>query len=368
MGGAVSVGAPVSASVEAVLKAEYDKRVAAGASEEDLDKLMKTSLPSVIVFNQIDMDHSGSVDAAELKRALIALPRNGRHVGDGKDPPFVPFEGMVATLDSDSSGEISLSEWIENLGKLPDLQKAIEASVDPRTGKLAKYRSLEEQLALRMQQRDDCEARAQKGEDVETELEKRHKQVALLQSQLGLAGVIVFNQLDLDGSGKLEREELLRAIKHMCKSSDQAADLNEEELTTLTEGYIKLIDVDGDGIIDMDEWLFRLDRAPRFQEMVEEGVDGVTGKIRGYRTLPEQLAKLEKNIADLEAQASAGEDVGTELERRNTQRDKCAARLAEVEATRAAAEAENKKVMDEVEAKMAAVTAESEAPAPARSE
>jgi hypothetical protein len=105
-------------------------------------ELLDANLANIIVFNQIDCDHSGSVSASELKRMLIALPRHGRTVDDGKEPPFVPFESLVETLDSDGDKNITLTEWLTNLQKLEGLVAAIKASVDPATGKLAKCKLL----------------------------------------------------------------------------------------------------------------------------------------------------------------------------------------------------------------------------------
>ena len=39
-------------------------------------------------------------------------------------------------LDSDSNGTISEKEWLENLERCQDLKAALEADIDPDTGKL----------------------------------------------------------------------------------------------------------------------------------------------------------------------------------------------------------------------------------------
>ena len=81
-------------------------------------ELLDANLANIIVFNQIDCDHSGSVSASELKRMLIALPRHGRTVDDGKEPPFVPFESLVETLDSDGDKKIDRDEFKKGITKL----------------------------------------------------------------------------------------------------------------------------------------------------------------------------------------------------------------------------------------------------------
>ena len=133
------VSAPLSNNTLAALAAlKEEKLKEEGVTEADVEALLQTHLPSIVVFNQIDCDHSGSVSASELKRMLVALPRHGRTVDDGKEPKFVPFENLVETLDSDGDKTITLSEWLTNLPKLQGLEQAIKASVDVQTGKLAK--------------------------------------------------------------------------------------------------------------------------------------------------------------------------------------------------------------------------------------
>ena len=129
---------PVSASTEAALKKLYEEKKAAGEEDDAINAALAAATPAVIVFNQIDIDGSGSIDTGELKRLLKGLPRNKPTDGS----PFVPFEEMASTLGGDDA-QISLLEWVDNLAKLPGLKTAIESNLDPATGKLATYLSLE---------------------------------------------------------------------------------------------------------------------------------------------------------------------------------------------------------------------------------
>lgn len=86
----------------------------------------------VLVFQQIDTDGSGSVDRKELQALLDQLPRKKPAPG----VEFVPFEQMLATLDSDKDGTISVEEWLNNLSKLPGLHMAILGAIDEETGAL----------------------------------------------------------------------------------------------------------------------------------------------------------------------------------------------------------------------------------------
>ena len=76
MGGGVSMPAvPVSASTEAALKKLYEEKKAAGEEDDAINAALAAATPAVIVFNQIDIDGSGSIDTGELKRLLKGLPR-----------------------------------------------------------------------------------------------------------------------------------------------------------------------------------------------------------------------------------------------------------------------------------------------------
>jgi len=75
---------------------------------------------------------------------------------------FVPFESMVLTLDSDGDGEISMQEWLDNLANLPGLKTAIDACLDPETGKIIGYQSLEDRLAVLLEKKTTAEAQLAK--------------------------------------------------------------------------------------------------------------------------------------------------------------------------------------------------------------
>jgi len=66
---------------------------------------------------------------------------------------FVPLEEMLTEFDDNGDGVISLDEFIAHLKDAPALWQAIHSNINPATGKLKGYVSLEQQLA-------DLEAKA----------------------------------------------------------------------------------------------------------------------------------------------------------------------------------------------------------------
>ena len=83
------------------------------------------------------------------------------------------------------------------------------------------------------------------------------------------------------------------------------------------------LDVNGDGAISEDEWIAQIHAIPSLKASIEQAIDPATGKIIGYRSLEQQLFKLQKNVADLEAKIAAGEaGLEEELEKRKAQAKK----------------------------------------------
>ena len=234
----------------------------------------------------------------------------------------MPFEELVDTLDADKDGDISLDEWLTNLAKLPGLKAAIEGAIDPATGKVQGYLSLEQMLDETLAKLAPLEAKAAAGggdaalDDAEkAEAAKLRELAAKLRASVGSAGLAVFRQVDLDHSGKIDRKELMRVLKQLPKPEKMPPGAKKMSLDEI----VAVLDVDGDGVIDEAEWLAQLEKIPALKASIEQAVDPATGKIVGYRTLEEQLTKVMRQAAELEAKAAAGEDVAEELEKRRAQ-------------------------------------------------
>ena len=198
---------PVSASTEAALKKLYEEKKAAGEEDDAINAALAAATPAVIVFNQIDIDGSGSIDTGELKRLLKGLPRNKPTDGS----PFVPFEEMASTLGGDDA-QISLLEWVDNLAKLPGLKTAIESNLDPATGKLATYLSLEARLEKLAADVMILEMNENRTDEENEKLESKRNDVSKLRAKIGSGSIRVFEQIDADKSGKIERADLMKIL------------------------------------------------------------------------------------------------------------------------------------------------------------
>lgn len=59
------------------------------------------------VFDQVDTDHSGQIEADELKVMLIKIAQDA----EMPPPSQSDIDGVLKALDSDGNGTISLSEF-----------------------------------------------------------------------------------------------------------------------------------------------------------------------------------------------------------------------------------------------------------------
>lgn len=80
------------------------------------------------VFKKFDADADGNLSAKELVAALKGLPKTKpKKIPAGAT--FQSVEDMIDKMDSDGSGTISLTEWIQNLGQCPGLAAALVENV-----------------------------------------------------------------------------------------------------------------------------------------------------------------------------------------------------------------------------------------------
>ena len=68
------------------------------------------------------------------------------------------------------------------------------------------------------------------------------------------------------------------------------------------------LDVDGDGIIDEDEWVSQLELLPLLKHAIEAAVDPHTGKLRGYEGSGSASAPPPDTPSGLAAMTEEGDD------------------------------------------------------------
>ncbi|GMI14570.1 hypothetical protein TrVE_jg10536 [Triparma verrucosa] len=290
---------PLSQQTQAQLKAKYEASAGEGKTDDDINAELSENLPAIILFNQIDEDRSGAIDKKELKKCLMSMPKKKPVEPEGGwpeggPPKFVPFDEIVDSLDTDKDDQITLEEWLANLSSLPGLKMAITGALDAETGKITGYVSLEQRL-----------------DNLLAEKAKIESEIDAIRGKIGSAGITVFRQIDIDHDGTVSQKELLRVLKVLPRPKGvKGPKVSIEDLAAT-------LDVNGDGAISEDEWIAQIDALPALKASIEEAIDPATGKIIGYRSLEQQLWKLQKNVTDLEARIAGGEEgLEEELEKR----------------------------------------------------
>jgi len=290
MGGSVSVNVPLSSTQLAHLNSEYTKRSGEGKDDDTLKTELNESIASIIVFNQIDCDHDGTLSAREIRRLLRALPNKKplpppEGWPDGVSPPFIPVDKIMEILDSDNDGVVSLEEFVLNMKNIPALKASIDQNLDPVTGKITTYKSLEQRLDEHLTLSALLESKVAEGggdlaslsDEERATLEGLRKIIEDYQLSVGTTGITLFKQIDADKSGKVDKSELVALLKSLIlikKEDGTVADWLE--LDTIIAAF----DSDGDGLIDEDEWIMHLNRLPALNSFLSAHVDHRTGKIR----------------------------------------------------------------------------------------
>jgi Ca2+-binding EF-hand superfamily protein len=230
-----------------------------------------TPSPGVLVFKQIDTNGSGTVERKELQRMLRGLPKTKPKEG----VKFVAFDEMISIFDSDGSGDIDLEEWLTNLDKLEGLKLAMESVLDPDTGRLTTYRSYGDQMAKEMgaikmleKSGGDPEAIQKKKDSVEAFKKNGYKPSA---------GILVFDQIDVDGSGSIDRKELQDLLTKLPRKKPAPG----VEFVPLEE-MIKKFDSDSSGTIELEEWINNLQKLPGIRMAIESVMDYETGMLTVY--------------------------------------------------------------------------------------
>jgi hypothetical protein len=80
--------------------------------------------PGVVIFCQLDKDKSRTLEKDELAAAITKIA------------PDADINAWFAKIDPDGTGSVAENQWLLNVKKIPELVAAIQADMDPDTGRL----------------------------------------------------------------------------------------------------------------------------------------------------------------------------------------------------------------------------------------
>merc|ERR1711904_126723 len=149
---------------------------------------------------------------------------------------------------------------------------AMESVLDPDTGRLTTYRSYADQMAKEM----GAIKKLEKSGGDEEAIQKKKDSVARFKENgyKPSAGVLVFDQIDVDGSGAIDRGELQTLLNKLPRKKPAPG----VEFVPF-EDMIKTFDADGNGTIELDEWLNNLQKLPGIRMAIESVMDFDTGML-----------------------------------------------------------------------------------------
>eukprot|EP01052_Picozoa_sp_SAG31_P034424 SAG31_NODE_4021_length_3659_cov_1.569382_1_plen_466_part_00 len=227
------------------------------------------SAVEIDLFKMYDVDHSGTLSARELRRALGLV----RALDKKSEIPGI--EDIMAKLDADGDGEVTLAEWQElmpedfkaGLRKLG--HKALRISTDS-TG--IKGRGQMATADHRGQERAAYEEKIRK----KKMLQRRQTKAAALSDMLSgnaLDTESLFKQYDTDGSGKLSLRELRQAL----------AGLDLKSAGTSSKELLAAMDQGGDGEVDIFEFEAAMPTEVREKLLLQQALKLASPAIRGQQ-------------------------------------------------------------------------------------
>ncbi len=252
------------------------------------------------LFEKFDENNDGTIDSSELKRGLLSL--------NLADLPPTQVDRLVAQIDEDENGVIDLDEFdailtgtdetdtpvdqpdnvVDDVPVAEEAQTDVvveakesedEASVEEPVDD-AVEESLEEKLVdtealdtedvedgiddedFDLEDVDDAEPPVEKGAS-----EDRHNHplaaLAEMMEEHDVSAQRMFNDLDVDGNGMISLAELSALLE--AEYSDA---LNIEDVQSIMDG----VDGDGDGMIDITEFIESIEELETLETLVEEMV------------------------------------------------------------------------------------------------
>lgn len=206
------------------------------------------------VFNAMDQDENFHVDLDEFVKMAKTVQDQPKFEALFK---FCDDRGATHRIHR-SDGKLSLDEWISGMRAV-----AYDMSYTEETFE----KELNDMLTtLTMARADPAEGVGPK--------------------ELYKWGSTVFDQFDLDKDGKLTNKELTAALKSLPKKRPKTMPKDAKFMSI--EEMIKAMDSDGDGELDLDEWLRNLSKCAGLAAALSENV--VDGKLPNFTPPVEEVA------------------------------------------------------------------------------
>ena len=190
------------------------------------------------LLQQYDTDGDGCIDASELQHVFLMM-----------NIPLTPAETTIlieTQFDKDGDGAVDYGEFIDRLKESNDADWEKLFDVFETEFKRHKLRAMEE----RKREEELMRQQNHKGIKLKTRRERVEMSPALRNVVLANMGSIIhgFERFDVDGDGKLDREEFGSMLDHFGRRKDELK-LTRQDVDMIFHYF----DKDGDGELEMKE-------------------------------------------------------------------------------------------------------------------
>ena len=260
--------------------------------------VMETGINIRKLFDKFDENDDNTIDSGELKKGLLGL--------NLADLPPSQVDRLVAEIDADGNGVIDLDEFESLLsGEAPATTEEVSAEKAPSEEAVSDdqeddQRAETEEAISDVEPSDDAEEETVENEELEEDEEEaseesddtvseieeeggienedfdlddeesvetgatgRHPLLALaeMMDEHNISAQRMFNDLDVDGNGKISLAELANVLEEQ-----HGDDLDLDTVRAIMDG----VDDDGDGMIDITEFIESMEDLETMETLVEE--------------------------------------------------------------------------------------------------
>ena len=258
--------------------------------------VLETGINIRKLFDKFDENDDNTIDSGELKKGLLSL--------NLADLPPSQVDRLVAEIDADGNGVIDLNEFESLLSgeapaateEVPDEEAPSEEAVsdeqeddqhvEAEEATSDVEPSDEEETTETEEPEEDHEVTADESDDSVSEIEEedgienedfdlddeepvetggsgRHPLLALaeMMDEHDISAQRMFNDLDVDGNGKISLAELANVLEEQ-----HGDDLDLDTVRGIMDG----VDDDGDGMIDITEFIESMEDLETMETLVEE--------------------------------------------------------------------------------------------------